>query len=119
MCCTGRDEKEASRPRSLSGISSDFADATLATSASASASGRRLPRCSPGSPRLILLDEPTRGMDAPAKELLVRNLARRREDGACVVLASHDVELVARFAGRVVLLAEGEVDRGRPARCGA
>jgi len=62
-----------------------------------------------GRPRLILLDEPTRGMDAETKTLLVRNLTRRCGEGACVVLASHDVELVAMCAHRVVLLAEGEV----------
>ena len=65
---------------------------------------------------MILLDEPTRGMDADTKQLLVRNLARRREEGACVVLASHDVELVADCAGRVVLLAEGEVIADGPVR---
>jgi energy-coupling factor transport system ATP-binding protein len=62
-----------------------------------------------GHPRLILLDEPTRGMDAATKELLIRNLKRRCNEGACVVLASHDVELIAGCAGRIVLLAEGEI----------
>ncbi len=62
-----------------------------------------------GRPHLILLDEPTRGMDAATKDLLVRNLKRRCNEGACVVLASHDVELIAGCAGRVVLLAEGEI----------
>jgi energy-coupling factor transport system ATP-binding protein len=62
-----------------------------------------------GAPRLILLDEPTRGMDADTRDLLIANLHRRRAAGATIVLASHDVELAASCAGRVVLLAEGEV----------
>ena len=62
-----------------------------------------------GAPGLILLDEPTRGMDADTRDLLITNLRRRSASGATIVLASHDVELAARCAGRVVLLAEGEV----------
>jgi len=62
-----------------------------------------------GRPSVILLDEPTRGMDYETKELLVANLRRRCREGAAVVLASHDVELVASCADRVVLLAGGSV----------
>ncbi len=69
-----------------------------------------------GRPRLILLDEPTRGMDAVARDLLVHNLRQRCRDGASVVLASHDVELVAAVADRVVLLAEGQVVADEPTR---
>jgi energy-coupling factor transport system ATP-binding protein len=69
-----------------------------------------------GAPRVLLLDEPTRGMDHETKELLVANMRRRAAAGACVVLASHDVELAARAADRVVLLAEGEVIADGPAR---
>ena len=70
-----------------------------------------------GAPELILLDEPTRGMDARTADLLVQNLTERRTAGACIVLASHEVELAARCADRVILLADGEViDDGPPAR---
>lgn len=69
-----------------------------------------------GAPQLILLDEPTRGMDASTKDLLVGNLRRRARSGASVVIASHDVELAARCADRVVLLADGEVIADGPAR---
>ncbi len=68
-----------------------------------------------GNPELVLLDEPTRGMDTETKELLIRNLRRRSSAGACVVVASHDVELAARCADRVVLLADGEVIADGPA----
>jgi energy-coupling factor transport system ATP-binding protein len=69
-----------------------------------------------GRPRLILLDEPTRGMDYETKERLVENLRRRCRDGATVILASHDVELAGRCADRVLLLADGEVVVEGPAR---
>ena len=69
-----------------------------------------------GAPEMILLDEPTRGMDAGTKDLLVANLRRRAAAGASVVIASHDVELAARCADRVILLADGEVIADGPAR---
>jgi energy-coupling factor transport system ATP-binding protein len=69
-----------------------------------------------GRPRLILLDEPTRGMDYETKERLVEHLRRRCREGAAVILASHDVELAGRCADRVLLLADGEVVVEGPAR---
>ncbi len=69
-----------------------------------------------GRPAVILLDEPTRGMDYETKKLLVANLRRRCQEGCAVILASHDVELVGRCAQRVVLLAEGEVVAEGPTR---
>jgi energy-coupling factor transporter ATP-binding protein EcfA2 len=69
-----------------------------------------------GAPSIILLDEPTRGMDYQTKELLVENLKRRAAAGATVIVASHDVELVARCADRVLLLAEGEAVLDGPVR---
>jgi len=60
-------------------------------------------------PPVVLLDEPTRGLDYPSKERLVATLRKLSADGVCVVLATHDVELVAQVATRAVVLAEGEV----------
>jgi energy-coupling factor transport system ATP-binding protein len=60
-------------------------------------------------PELVLLDEPTRGLDYTAKRRLVATLRELRADGHGVVLATHDVELVAEVADRVVVLGDGEV----------
>ncbi|MFG2952281.1 ABC transporter ATP-binding protein [Streptomyces sp. NPDC048291] len=60
-------------------------------------------------PPLLLLDEPTRGLDYAAKARLVNVVRGLAADGHAVVLATHDVELAAELAHRVVLLAEGEV----------
>jgi energy-coupling factor transport system ATP-binding protein len=58
---------------------------------------------------VLLLDEPTRGLDPPGKDMLAELLHEQTRRGAAVMLVTHDVELVARAAERVVLLASGEV----------
>ena len=60
-------------------------------------------------PPLLLLDEPTRGLDYAAKARLVTLLRDLAARGHAIVLATHDVELAAELAHRVVLLADGEV----------
>ncbi|MEU0427219.1 ATP-binding cassette domain-containing protein [Streptomyces canus] len=60
-------------------------------------------------PPLLLLDEPTRGLDYAAKARLVDLLRELAATGHAIVLATHDVELAAELAHRVILLAEGEV----------
>ncbi|MDK1343835.1 ATP-binding cassette domain-containing protein [Streptomyces sp. 378] len=60
-------------------------------------------------PPLLLLDEPTRGLDYAAKTRLVAVLRSLAAEGHAIVLATHDVELAAELAHRVVLLADGEV----------
>ena len=69
-----------------------------------------------GRPDLVLLDEPTRGLDYPAKARLVEVLRELVDDGHAVVLATHDVELAADVADRVVVLADGEVVADGPSR---
>jgi energy-coupling factor transport system ATP-binding protein len=63
-------------------------------------------------PPLLLLDEPTRGLDYTAKHRLVeilRDLTSEQGGRHAVVLATHDVELVAEVATRVLVMADGEV----------
>lgn len=62
-----------------------------------------------GRPPLLLLDEPTRGLDYAAKARLVAHLRELATAGHAIVLATHDVELAAELAHRVVILAGGEV----------
>ncbi len=58
---------------------------------------------------VLLLDEPTRGLDYDAKRRLAGLLAQHARAGGAVLLSSHDVEFVAECADRVVVLAGGEV----------
>ncbi|MGP4048019.1 ABC transporter ATP-binding protein [Streptomyces sp. 2A115] len=59
-------------------------------------------------PPLLLLDEPTRGLDYAAKSRLVTVLRGLAAEGHAIVLATHDVELAAELSHRVVILADGE-----------
>ncbi len=68
------------------------------------------------SPLLLLLDEPTRGLDYPSKDRLIVVLRELAQAGHAVVLATHDVELAARVADRAVVLADGQVIADGPAR---
>ncbi|CAN2204022.1 cobalt transporter ATP-binding subunit [Candidatus Nanopelagicaceae bacterium] len=63
-----------------------------------------------GNPKILILDEPTRGLDYQAKNELTRILIEfARATGKCVLLATHDVELVAELASRVIFIADGEI----------
>lgn len=67
-------------------------------------------------PRVLLLDEPTRGLDYAAKHVLAGILRGLAADGHAVLVATHDVEFVAQSADEVVVLADGEVVSSGPVR---
>lgn len=60
-------------------------------------------------PKVLILDEPTRGMEYKLKSELMRFLRTYKANGGAVVLVTHDVETVAEYADRVVLLSEGRI----------
>jgi len=63
----------------------------------------------PGSPSCVLLDEPTRGIDSSARGALAALVARLRDRGASVVIATHDDDLRNALADRVINVAGGRV----------
>jgi energy-coupling factor transport system ATP-binding protein len=67
-------------------------------------------------PQVLLLDEPTRGLDYQQKAALVAFLQHERARGRTIIMATHDVELVANCADRVILLGDGKVVVDGPAR---
>jgi energy-coupling factor transport system ATP-binding protein len=67
-----------------------------------------------GDPSLLLLDEPTRGMDGAARAVLTAALARVAGRGGSAVVATHDPQLVAAVATRVVDVGEGVARDRRP-----
>ncbi len=69
-----------------------------------------------GNAKVLLLDEPTRGMDAASRAALEHAIAQHCADGGAVVLATHDVELAARCANRAIVLGDGEVVADGPVR---
>ena len=60
-------------------------------------------------PPVVLLDEPTRGLDYAAKSVLAATVTAMAAEGRAVLIATHDVEMVAATCTRVVVMAEGEV----------
>ena len=62
------------------------------------------------NPSILILDEPTRGLDYEAKNELTRMLVNfAAAFGKAVLLATHDVELVAELANRVIFIADGDI----------
>ena len=62
------------------------------------------------NPTILILDEPTRGLDYEAKSQLTRILIQFASTfGKAVLLATHDVELVAELATRVIFVADGDI----------
>ncbi|MFJ2747473.1 ABC transporter ATP-binding protein [Streptomyces sp. NPDC087297] len=61
------------------------------------------------APGVLLLDEPTRGLDYRAKAELIRIVDDLAAERRAVVISTHDVEFVARAADRVVVMAEGDL----------
>jgi energy-coupling factor transport system ATP-binding protein len=68
------------------------------------------------SPPVVLLDEPTRGLDYPAKARLTSLLRNYAAEGHAVVVATHDVELAADLATRTIVLADGDIVADGPTR---
>jgi energy-coupling factor transport system ATP-binding protein len=62
-----------------------------------------------GGAPVLLLDEPTRGMDAPSRAALEHAARAHAAAGGAVVLATHDVELAARIASHAIVLGDGEI----------
>ena len=67
-------------------------------------------------PRILLLDEPTKGMDAEYKQELGKILNKLQQHGMTVFMISHDVEFVAEYADRVGLFFEGNVITSKETR---
>lgn len=60
-------------------------------------------------PRLILMDEPTKGLDVVKKEEFVQLLYKLKENGVSVLIVTHDVEFAAECADRCALLFRGRI----------
>ncbi len=69
-----------------------------------------------GGAPVLMLDEPTRGIDAASRHALEDAAVAHAAEGGAVIVATHDVELAARCATRAVVLGGGEVVADGPAR---
>lgn len=62
-----------------------------------------------GSPEVLLLDEPTKGIDRFARDGLASVLEELRAGGVTMVMVSHDIEFCARYADTVAMFFDGEI----------
>lgn len=62
-----------------------------------------------GNPKVLLLDEPTRGMDPWHKRRLMEALQRLQQQGLAILMATHDVELAAEYSHGILMLGDGGV----------
>lgn len=66
-------------------------------------------------PELLLLDEPTKGLDDAARTWVAREVARARDAGATVLLSTHDLAFAQAVADRVSLIFDGQITCTQPA----
>lgn len=79
------------------------------TSPAASSSGPPWVRCCWHQPDILLLDEPTKGLDAAFKQSFAAILSALTAAGTTVVMVSHDVAFCARYAHRCALFFDGSI----------
>ncbi len=89
--------------------SANLADRTFPTLSGGEQTRVSLARVLAQETPVLFLDEPTASLDLRHQELVMRTLRGLADAGAVVVAVLHDLNVAARFADRVVLLAEGRV----------
>lgn len=67
-------------------------------------------------PEALLLDEPTKGMDAAVKEAFGKKLLELKETGLAILVVSHDIEFCAEFADRAGFMFDGSISSENSAR---
>jgi len=60
-------------------------------------------------PKILLLDEPTKGLDAEYKQIFAAILRKLKEAGAAIVMVSHDIEFCAEYSDRCALFFDGNI----------
>ncbi|WP_408621375.1 energy-coupling factor transporter ATPase [Limosilactobacillus galli] len=67
-------------------------------------------------PAILILDEPTAGLDAAATERLLTNVAQLHAAGTTILLITHQMDQVARYADQVVVMNQGHLVKSAPPR---
>ena len=60
-------------------------------------------------PQILMLDEPTKGLDAQAKESLAKTLQALQQEGITILMVTHDIEFSAKYSNRCSLLFDGQI----------
>jgi len=61
------------------------------------------------NPQILIFDEPTTGLDMKESEELMAGIGKLNSEGRTIILITHDMKLVARYARRVIVMSEGRV----------
>lgn len=61
------------------------------------------------NPKIIIADEPTGNLDKENETVVIKYLSKKAQDGACVLIATHNFDVVKKFATRHLTLNQGEV----------
>lgn len=61
------------------------------------------------APRYLLLDEPLAGLDAEGQEIILSCLEKRRQNGAGILMAAHDPDVICEYATRVIRMENGRI----------
>ena len=64
--------------------------------------------------RLLILDEPTKGLDAPTKEAVINLLSYAQAEDTTILVATHDMQLISRVADNVSLVFDGQISLTEP-----
>lgn len=92
------------------GLPEDLWDAYPATFSGGEQQRVNIARAVISSPRFLLLDEPTASLDAKTKDAVIDMILALREEGASMVLISHDAHTMARLSSRRLHLVEGKIE---------
>ncbi len=67
------------------------------------------------SPDILVLDEPTAGLDPEGQAIILSLLEKMNKDGRTIIIVTHDMEIVSKYCNRVFVLSEGQlVFQGTP-----
>ena len=115
MAVTGASAGDVSRALDLVGLAARVATMPIGTLSGGQFHRMLVAAALVGEPTVLLLDEPTAGVDEPGQETMNETVERlRREKGLTVLLISHDLSVVYRYASNVLCLSRGTACFGVP-----
>lgn len=92
----------------------DFLDRTAETLSGGELRRTQIARAMVGDPKLMILDEPTTGLDPQGMRFVFENLSVRTEDGATALISTHETSRFASYCTRVIAISKGRIVADQP-----